>query len=209
MSVQYCDIKKDLRDNIFIQKSVKNSRAILARNVLQNRDSAYTQRAHPNRNLNKIVTGSLNSIIVGESLFKNHSPVAKSIASQVSKSIDTKNMQEIRQSNQHKLEMIEKGTTTDPEPAGQSNGFHGGISMQPRSDQSRKMIQQKPINYKYKNKKDFLNLQFYRDASLAKQNIESIITKNRRFELRQDCLAFKLHEKTELPTDTLDLLVDP
>ena len=67
----------------------------------------------------------------------------------------------------------------------------------------------KPIKYKYRGSHNFPALQFYRDASLAKNNIESIITKNRRFTLRQDCLAFKLHEKTELPTDTLDLLVDP
>ena len=44
---------------------------------------------------------------------------------------------------------------------------------------------------------------------MASQNIESIISKNRKFELRQDCLAFKLHEKAALPTETLDLMVDP
>ena len=66
-----------------------------------------------------------------------------------------------------------------------------------------------PIKYKYKNKANYPNLQFYKDASLASNNIEAIITKNRRFNLRSDCLAFQLHEKTELPTDSINLLVDP
>ena len=131
-----------------MQKSVKHSRGLLARNLLQNRGSAYTQRLQPIRNLNRILTGSLDSIVVGESLFKNQSPAAKSIATQASKSIDTKHMQQIIVGKQAKLETMEQGTTTEPESADRRNGFHGGISMQPRSDQSRKLIQQKPINHK-------------------------------------------------------------
>ena len=41
------------------------------------------------------------------------------------------------------------------------------------------------------------------------EEIESIIEKNSRFNLRQECLAFQLHEISQLPSDSIDLLADP